>query len=99
MLHMEEQEKLVQLTRFAESYRDEALAIKKAVVSLDERQDGEPVSRVLLLLSDPDGDTWDVERVSELRQSLGRKATDLGLPPVTLTLVAESERKDVDVLA
>ncbi|MGH2957473.1 MAG: hypothetical protein ACRDL6_10810 [Solirubrobacterales bacterium] len=96
---MNEQEKLAELTRFAESYEDPALGIEKAVLSLDERQDGEPVSRVLLLLRDPDNDTWDVERVSELRQSLGRKATELDLPPVTLTLVAESERKDVDVLA
>jgi len=49
------------------------------------------VTRVLLLLSDPPGDTWDVDRIRELRLALGRKATQLDLPPVTLTLVAESE--------
>jgi len=33
------------------------------------------------------------------RQTLGRKATELALPPVTLTLVAESEREAIDALA
>lgn len=96
---MDEEQKVAELTDFAESYEDETLGIKKAVVSLDERQNGEPVSRILLLLSDPDGDTWDVERIRELRLALGRRATELGLPPVTLTLVAESEGKDLDVIA
>jgi hypothetical protein len=45
---------------------------------------------VLLLLTDPSGDTWDVDHIRALRQTLGRKATDLELPPVTLTLVAEN---------
>jgi len=34
-----------------------------------------------------------------MRQALGRRATELGLPPVTLTLVAESEREAIDAFA
>jgi hypothetical protein len=68
-------------------------------VSLDENQEGYPVTRMVLLLGDPGGDTWEVEHIRELRQTLGRKATDLELPPVTLTLVAESEREAVDAFA
>lgn len=85
-----------ELAEFAESYSDEVLGIQKALVSVDENQEGEPVTRVLLLLTDPRGDTWDVDHIRDLRQTLGRRATDLELPPVTLTLVAESEREAVD---
>lgn len=88
-----------ELAEFAQSYQDQVLRIKKALVSLDENQEGEPVTRVLLLLTDPDGDTWDLDHLRELRQTLGRKATDLELPPVTLTLVAESEREAIDAFA
>lgn len=87
------------LTEFAESYSTEPLAIKQAHVSLDENQEGEQVTRILLLLTNPSGDTWDVNHIRELRQTLGRKATELKLPPVTLTLVAESEREAVDAFA
>ncbi len=80
-----------QLADFAKTIRDEAIAVRNAAVSFDDRQDGEPVTRVLLLLSDPAEDTWEVDRISDLRLALGRKATELGLPPVTLTLIAESE--------
>jgi len=79
------------LAAYASSYADDKLEVHRAAITLDERQDGEPISRVALLLSDPEGDTWDVERVRQLRIALGRKATELQLPPVTLTLVAESE--------
>lgn len=82
---------VAELVEFATSYRDETFSVHKVSISLDEGQDGEPVTRVLLLLSDPAGDTWDVDRIRELRLALGRKATELGLPPVSLTLVAESE--------
>ncbi len=87
------------LSEFATSYRDEAFRVHKASISLDEGQDGEPVTRVLLLLTDPDGETWDVDRIRELRLALGRRATELGLPPVTLTLVAESEREAEEAFA
>lgn len=96
---MTEEERIAELVGHAESYSDEALRIKKALVSLDENQEGEPVTRILLLLSDPKGDTWEVDHISELRRTLGRKATALELPPVTLTLVAESEREAIDAFA
>jgi hypothetical protein len=43
------------LEAFAESYPDDKLGIRKAAFALDGRQDGEPVSRVSLLLNDPPG--------------------------------------------
>lgn len=98
-MQVTDEERIAELAKFAESYSDEALEIKKALVSLDENQEGEPVSRILLLLVDPPGDTWEVDDIRELRQTLGRKATDLELPPVTLTLVAESERDAIDAFA
>ena len=98
-MHVTDEERIAELAKFAESYSDEALGIKKALVSLDENQEGEPVSRILLLLADPTGDTWEVDDIRKLRQTLGRRATDLELPPVTLTLVAESEREAIDAFA
>lgn len=94
-----EEERIAELVQFAESYPDEALGIEKALVWLDENQENEPVTRILILLADPSGDTWEVDHISELRQALGRRATDLELPPVTLTLVAESEREAIDAFA
>lgn len=88
-----------QLEEFAANYRAPDLMVRQAVVALDERQDGEPVTRVVLLLNDPTGDTWGVDRVRELRQELGRRATTLGLPPVSLTLVPESEAELVEAFA
>ncbi len=84
------------LERYAAQLSAGDIAAHRAVVALDERQDGEEVTRVILLVSDPDGDTWDVEQVRGLRDELGRKATELGLPPVSLTLVPESEAELVE---
>jgi hypothetical protein len=50
----------------------------------------------MLLLSDPVDETWDVDRIRELRMTLGRKAVELGLPAVSLTLVAESDPEAVE---
>jgi hypothetical protein len=80
-----------QLARFSIERDFGDVVVRDAEVSLDERQDGEPVTRVVLLLEDPAGDTWDVERVSELRREIGRKATELDLPVVSVTLVPVSE--------
>lgn len=85
-----------ELERFAIKYRGEALVLHRAAVAVDERQDGEPVTRVVLLLDDPAGETWDVDQVQELRTALGRKATELGLPPVSVTLVPQSEAELVE---
>jgi len=90
---------LKELEEFA--VRDQAfdLTVHRARVVSDERQDGETITRVALLLDEPAGDTWDVDRVRGLRQALGRKATELGLPPVTLTLVPRSEAELVEAFA
>jgi hypothetical protein len=79
------------LEKFAVTYADGRLAVERAEASLNVRQDGEPVTRVTLLLTDPEGDTWDVDKITVLRAALARKATELQLPPVTLTLVAASD--------
>ncbi len=83
------------LASFASAYQADDLIVRRAVASLDERQDGEPVTRLALLLIDPPGDTWGVEAIRNLRQALGRKATELGLPSVSVTLVPESEAEAV----
>lgn len=90
---------ITQLEEFAIAFKDPELKVHRASIALDERQDGEPVTRVMLLLDDPEGDTWGVDRVRELRHVLGRKATELGLPAVTLTLVPKSEAELVEGFA
>ena len=94
---MEEGRAIEELQRYAEDYASEAFAVRHARASVDESQDGEPVTRVLLLLSDPEEDTWDVDQMRALRLALGEQATDLGLPAVSLTLVAESEQEEAGV--
>jgi len=96
---MAEEDRIAELVDFAQSYSSSAVAIKQALVSLDENQDGDPVTRVALLLTEPHGDTWEVDDIIEMRQALRRRATELSLPPVTLTLVAESERDAIDAFA
>lgn len=87
------------LEQFAGSYHADDLIVKRVVATLDERQDGEPVTRVALLLDDPAGDTWAVEAIRRLRLELGRKARELELPSVSLTLVPESEAETVSEFA
>ena len=84
------------LERFATDYRGDDLTVHRVLVALDERQDGEAVLRVVLLLNDPDGETWDVDAIRGLRTALGRKAGELDLPPVSLSLVPESEAELVE---
>jgi hypothetical protein len=88
---MTTEEAVNELSKYAAAYRDGDLAVRRASVAIAESQDGVLVSRLALLLSDPLGETWDLDRVNRMRDELGRKATEVGLPPVTLTLVAESE--------
>lgn len=82
-----------ELIRFATGVEIDGLEVHKAAVSLDERQDGEPVTRVTLLVSDPgEGrETWDFEAVRELKRQLARKAIELELPAASVTLVPDSE--------
>lgn len=96
---MNRSEEIAALEAYATSEHGWRLVIRRATASLDERQDGEAVTRIVLLLDDPDDDTWDVDAVRALREGLGRKATDLDLPPVSLTLVPESEAEAVDAFA
>lgn len=88
-----------ELERFAAAYRDDEVIVRRAEVTPDVRQDGEPVSRVMLLLSDPVDETWDIDRLRELRVTLGRKAVELGMPAVSLTLVAESDPEAAEAFA
>lgn len=60
------------------------------------RQDGEPVIRMTLLLTDPPGDTWPLDEIRELRWAAGRKAAELGLPEVSISHIARSEPEAVD---
>ncbi len=88
-----------ELIAFAENNLNERFGVKKASVILDENQEGDPVSRVTLLMPNPDGETWDLDEMRALRQALRRAATELALPWVTLTLIAESEPEAADVFA
>lgn len=92
----------VTLEKFSREAADvdvQGLKVHKATVALGERLDGDQVTRVTLLLDDPAGDTWEVSAVRKLRKVLGRRATELGLPPVSLTLVPKSEANMVDAFA
>jgi hypothetical protein len=44
-----------------------------------------------LLMTDPDGDTWDLDPVIEMKRALRRKATELDLPFASFTMIAERE--------
>ena len=95
----EDDTRITELAGFARQLSVEPVRVHKVRVLLDETQDGDPVVRVLLLLSDPPADTWPVPAIRELRSDIARKATELGLPPVSLTLVAEREREEQDAFA
>lgn len=92
-------EATVALERFAVEYRDEGIVVRRAVATPDIRQDGDPVTRMVLVLSDPADETWDIDRVRDLRVALGREATTLGLPSVSLTLMAEGGPEAAELLA
>ena len=77
----------------------EGIKVHRVSLTLDERQDGEPVTRVLLLVDDPAKQTWDLESVTQLRLALARFATELGLPPVSISLVPEAEAASVPSFA
>ena len=81
---------IVELLDFAKRY-DAGLTVHRAVAAFDERLHGEMVTRISLLLDDPVTDTWDLGQVNDLRNALRRRATELGLPSVSLTLITQSE--------
>jgi hypothetical protein len=88
-----------QLERFALGYRDDEIEVRRAIAALDDRRDGEPVTRVTLLVTDPTAETWEIDRVRELRHALSHRAAELGLPAVSLTLVPESEAEVIEAFA
>lgn len=73
----------------------EGIKVHRASLTLDGRRDGEPVTRALLLVDDPAKQTWDLGSVTELRRTLARHATELGLPPLSVSLVPEREADSV----
>lgn len=73
----------------------EGIKVHQVSLALDERLDGEAVTRVLLLVEDPKKQTWDLESVTQLRMALARFATEIGLPPVSISLVPEAEAASV----
>jgi hypothetical protein len=85
-------EALEDLRTFALETKIRELPVKQVRLGVDKRQDGEAITRVLLLVDDPEGETWDLPVVSELREQLNRKASQLGLPAVSISLVPESDR-------
>lgn len=82
---------LRELSDFAVGRESADLKVRAASLSLDERRDGEPVTRVTLLVNDPVGETWELDSVLRLRRELARRAVELGLPFVSVSLVPESE--------
>lgn len=89
------------LERFATDLAVEGLAVHKATASLDESQDGEPVTRVTLLVNDPQRgeSTWNFEGVRELKRQISLKAIELDLPAASVTLIPDSEAGLVDSFA
>lgn len=84
-------EALKELKLYASTTHDGLLNVYDTAISLDERRDGEAITKVALLLDDPDADTWGFEMIQALRAAIARKGTELGLPRVSLTLVPRSE--------
>ncbi len=72
--------------------------VHRVSLTLDERQDGEPVTRAVLLVDDPKGGepTWDFDSVMALRRFLAERAAQLDLPPLTVSLVPESEASAIE---
>lgn len=95
---IDESEARRELLGFARDYDVGELRTHDARVYLNARQDGELVTRVVLVVDDPAGDTWDLDAVTALRRALGRKATELGLPTVSLTLIPQSEAELIEAL-
>lgn len=98
-LAMVDQAALRDMSQFAADAKVAGLKIHQAQVVLDERLDGEPVTRIALLVDDPSANTWEVSTVRELRAILGRKATEFGLPRVSVTLIPKSEAETVEKFA
>jgi hypothetical protein len=82
---------VAKFVEFAKGWSTTGLGVRQAKARLDENREGEQVLLVQMLLTDPDGSTWDLDPLDEMHQALRRKATELGLPFVSFELVAERE--------
>ncbi|HVO55905.1 MAG TPA: hypothetical protein VMT37_15960 [Solirubrobacterales bacterium] len=87
---------LGELSDFAVGHESGEIHVHAASLALDERRDGEPVTRIMLLVNDPAGDTWELDSVLRLRRDLARRAVELGLPTVSVSLVPESDADSVE---
>lgn len=87
---------LEEFADFAVGIEFSGLKVHAVSLALDERLDGEPATRVLLLVDDPREETWDLDAVVALRRALARRAVELGLPTVSVSLVPESDRDSVE---
>jgi hypothetical protein len=92
---------IAELERFATEMEVEGLEVHKATVVLDERLDGEQLTRITLLVSDPEPgrETWEFDSVRELKRELARKATEIDLPSISVTLVPNSEAELVEAFS
>ena len=64
---------------------------------LSETLDGEDLTRVWLLLSPPDTETWDLEVVHEVRRFVEEKARKLELPNTFVRFEAEGDEDPEDL--
>ena len=88
---MYEETAVVEFTKFAKGWSTTGLSVRDAQARLAADLEGEPVMRVRLLMTDPDGVTWDLDPVTEMHRALRRKATELGLPFASFNMIAERE--------
>jgi hypothetical protein len=88
---MYEDAAVVEFTKFAKGWSTTALSVLEAQARLSENRDGEPVLRVRLLVTDPEGVTWDMDSGDEMERALRDKATELGLPFASFNMIAERE--------
>jgi hypothetical protein len=93
------EEALKRFSDFAVGLEVEGMKVHQVSLALDERLDGDPVTRVLLLVDDPKKQTWDLDSVTALRTALARFATEIGLPTVSISLVPEAEADSVPSFA
>src|SRR5271155_5795850 len=86
-----EEAAVVEFTKFAKGWSTTGLSVRDAQARLAAYLEGEPIMRVRLLMTDPEGVTWDLDPLTEMKSALRRKATELGLPFASFNMIAERE--------
>lgn len=97
-----ESEQLRELETRASLYRDaeNGVNVERARAAIDVSLDGEPITRLTILLDDPrNGETWPLAAITQLQHVLSADADQLDLPRVSTAFVAKSEAPYVDVFA